>query len=146
MDANGQRFWLLADAAHWPWRSSARWDAGCNALALASQRQLPDPADPLAANAAANSALERVPRTLDELGDVAYWNDGVAAIVARSHLPGEAVLLALGEAPTDLAVGFDGVLYIVLPTGVRMHDLRAAPNPFADEHAVAVPVVPEVCR
>ena len=124
MDANGQRFWLLADATHWPWRRAARWDAGCRALRLASERQLPDPADPPAANAAANSALERVPRTLDELGSVAYWNAGAGAVVARSHLPGEAVLLPLGEAPTDIVAGSDGVLYVALPGGVRLHDLR----------------------
>jgi phage tail-like protein len=65
-----------------------------------------------------------VPRAVDELEGVAYWNAGAGAIVARSHLPGEAMPLALAEAPTDLAVGFDGVLYVALAGGVRMHDLR----------------------
>src|SRR5690606_5253417 len=80
--------------------------------------------DPAAANAAANSALERVPRAVDEIEAVAYWSAGESAIVARSHLPGEAVLLPLGEPPTDLAVGFDGVLYVATAEGIRMHDLR----------------------
>ena len=29
MDANGLRFWLLADAAHWPSRSHTAWHAEC---------------------------------------------------------------------------------------------------------------------
>src|SRR5687767_160431 len=108
MDANGQRFWLLADASHWRWRGQSRWDAGCRALRLASERTLPDPTEPGTANAAANTALERVPRTMDELEGVAYWNAAEGAVVARSHLPGEAVLLTLNEAPSDIVVGFDG--------------------------------------
>lgn len=124
MDANGQRFWLLADASHWRWRGRSRWDAGCRALRLASERTLPDPAEPGTANGVANTALERVPRTMDEVGGVAYWNAAEGAVVARSHLPAEAVRLTLGEAPTDIVVGFDGVLYIAIPGAIRMHDLR----------------------
>ena len=35
MDANGLRFWLLADAAHWPSRSHTAWHAECRMLRLA---------------------------------------------------------------------------------------------------------------
>lgn len=124
MDANGQSFWLLGDAAHWRWRSHVRWDAGCRALCLASERTLPPPADAAAARAAANSALERIPRCLDGAGALAYWNPAAQAIVARSALPGEVVRLPLPETPSDLAVGFDGVLYAAVGGGIRLHDLR----------------------
>ena len=87
MDANGQHFWLLADARHWRQRSHAEWDEECRVLHLASERSLPAPADPSAALAAATSALERVPRAVDSLGGVAYWNATAGAIVSRSHLP-----------------------------------------------------------
>lgn len=124
MDANGLRFWLLADAGHWRSRSHAVWDTDCRALRLASERSLPAPADPAAAFAAALSALEAIPRALDPHGAVAYWNVGASAVVARSHLPGEAITLPLDATPSDLLVGLDGVLYCALPTGIRMHDLR----------------------
>ena len=66
MDANGLRFWMLADAGHWPTRAHAVWDSECRTLQLASERSLPAPADPSAAFAAANSALERIPRAVDQ--------------------------------------------------------------------------------
>ncbi|WP_341679309.1 phage tail protein [Niveibacterium sp. SC-1] len=124
MDANGLRFWLLADDRHWRSRSHVSWDAECKVLRLASERVLPPPADPAAAFAAANAAVDRVPRALDASGCVATWDAAANAVVVRSALPGEAILLALGETPTDLIVGFDGVLYCALPSGIHMHDLR----------------------
>src|SRR5262245_63002494 len=105
MDANGLRFWLLADARHWRARSHALWDDKCRVLRLPSERTLPAPADPMAALAAATSALEAIPRAVDVQGTVAYWNAAANAVVARSHLPGEAVTLALAAAPSDMLVG-----------------------------------------
>ena len=124
MDTNGLRFWLLGDASHWRRRAHAVWDADCHVLRLASERSLPAPADPTAALATATSALERVPRTVDSLGGVAWWNPGAGAIVARSHLPDEAVSLPLPSTPSDIVVGFDGVLYAALADTIVMHDLR----------------------
>lgn len=124
MDANGLRFWMLADAGHWPARAHAVWDAGCRTLQLASERSLPAPADPSAAFAAANSALERIPRAVDQFDAVAYWDEAAGAIAVKSHLPDPAVALPLGQRPSDLCVGADAVLYIALPDGVLMHDLR----------------------
>ena len=45
MDANGLRFWLLADAAHWPGRAHTAWHAECGTLRLASERHLTAPVD-----------------------------------------------------------------------------------------------------
>jgi phage tail-like protein len=131
MDANGLRFWLLADGRHFPSRSHAVWDRRCRVLRLASERTLPPPADIAAALATATSALERVPRTLDAHGSLARWveeadaNGNVGAVVVASpHLPDEIVLLALPERPSDLVAGYDGVLYLALGDRVLMHDLR----------------------
>ena len=123
MDANGLRFWLLADAAHWPSRAHTAWHAECGTLRLASERRLTAPVD-LAAFAAANTALEAIPRAVDIHDGVARWNGGAGAIVVRSHLPGDALLLPLPEAPTDLCVGANGVLYLALSDRVHLHDLR----------------------
>lgn len=124
MDANGLGFWLLADARHWRARSHVVWDRECRVLRLASERSLPPPSDPSAALSAAGSALEAIPRALDGQGAVAYWNAAASAVVARSYLPHEAITLPLPATPSDLAVGFDGVLYCALPDAVVMHDLR----------------------
>src|SRR5687767_4632477 len=123
MDANGLRFWLLADAAHWPSRAHTAWHAECGTLRLASERRLTAPID-LTAFAAANTALEAIPRAVDIHGGVARWNGGAGAIVVHSHLPGDALLLPLPEAPTDLGVGANGVLYLALSDRVHLHDLR----------------------
>jgi phage tail-like protein len=124
MDANGQRFWLLGDARHWRFRSHVVWDGECRVLRLASERTLAPLADAAASFAAANTALENIPRAVDSQGAVAHWDVAANAVVARSHLPGEAIALALEATPSDLAVGFDGVLYCALPDAIRMHDLR----------------------
>jgi hypothetical protein len=58
MDANGQRFWLLADERHWPGRSHVDYRADCRALRLASERSLS--AAPADAAAIAAAALERL--------------------------------------------------------------------------------------
>ena len=131
MDANGSRFWLLAEGRHFPSRSHAVWDRRCRVLRLASERTLPPPADIAAALATASSALERVPRTLDAHGSLARWVEQAdahgnvgAVVVASPHLPDEIVLLALPERPSDLVAGYDGVLYLALGDRVLMHDLR----------------------
>jgi hypothetical protein len=103
MDANGQRFWLLADDRHWPGRSHVDYRADCRALRLASERSLSTaPAD---AAAIAAAALERLPRSVDRHGASARWDEAVMAIVVVSHLPAVATLLPLSERPLDFAVG-----------------------------------------
>ncbi len=123
MDANGQRFWLLADDRHWPGRTHVDYrGAGCRALRLASARTLSAAPDDAAAIAAA--ALERLPRAADRHGAIARWDEAAMAIVAVSHLPAAATLLPLTERPQDFAVGFDDVLYVVLAERLLLHDLR----------------------
>lgn len=126
MDANGLTFFQLADGARWREREHVRWDAGCRALALASERALDAPISD-EAFAVASGALDAVPRAADAYGAVARWEGGeggASAVVAHSHLSPDAVLLPLAERPSDLAVGADGVLYVAQPGGVTMHDLR----------------------
>ncbi|WP_460890869.1 phage tail protein, partial [Ramlibacter alkalitolerans] len=128
MDANGLRFWLLGEAAHFPGLEHVAWDAGCRLLRLASERTLQAALAPAAAFAAAQSALERVPRAIDALGCVARWDAAAGTVRVKSPLPDEVDLLPLAEPPTDLCAAPDGILYIALPTGVRLHDLRGRWN------------------
>lgn len=122
MDANRQRFWLLADAAHWPWLEHVDHRPGCRALHLASERSLGATADDAAAIATA--ALERLPMAIDREGAHAWWDEGAGALLARSHLPGTATLLALPERPRDFAIGHDDVLVVALTERLLLHDLR----------------------
>ncbi|WP_291994994.1 phage tail protein [Candidatus Accumulibacter sp. ACC003] len=122
MDANGQRFYLLADDRHWPGRSRVDYRAGCRALRLASERSLAAP--PADAVAIAGTALERLPRSVDRHGACARWEQDAMAIVVVSHLPAAATLLSLGERPLDFAAGFDDVLYVALAGRLLLHDLR----------------------
>jgi phage tail-like protein len=124
MDANGHRFWQLADAGHFAATRHAQWDRTCRVLRLASQRTLPPALAPAAAQAAATAALDRIPRAVDALEGVASWDAEANAVVVHSHVPGDMVLLPLPQAPTDLCTGADGILYAALPDGVHMHDLR----------------------
>lgn len=125
MDANGQRFWLLADARHWPQRQDAVWDSACRVLRLASRRTLPPQLTAAEAFARAQAALEQVPRAIDAVGSVASWDAAAGAVLAQSPaLAGAAVRLALDAAPTDLCAAPDGVLYAAVEGRIHLHDLR----------------------
>lgn len=129
MDANGARFWMLADARHFVARRHAVWDKACRVLRLASERTLTPALPPADAFAAAQAALEQVPRAVDALESVARWDAASGTVIAASRLPGDAAasevtLLSLAEPPRDLCTGADGVLYLALPGRVRLHDLR----------------------
>lgn len=124
MDANGLKFWQLADARQLPGRRHTVWDAGRHVLRLASERRLVPALAAGAAHAAAQGALEGIPRAVDEREDVAWWDAAANLVRAASQLPGDAPLLPLDETPTDLCTGHDGVLYAVLPGRIHLHDLR----------------------
>lgn len=131
MDANGLRFWMLADDAHWHrWTTSdVHYDGERRSLRLASKRaslQWPDhPAE-------AVSALERVPQTLDSFETRARWDAATGTVVASGALAGEtAIFVPTGdEVPSDLAMGYDGILYIALGGRVVMLDRRDRWAPF----------------
>jgi len=124
MDANGLRFWQLADPRHFPATQHVAWDAACRVLRLASERTLVPALSPADAFDAAQEALERIPRAIDTQEGVAHWDVASNAVVATSYLPGAATLLPLEETPSDLCTGHDGVLYAALSTRLRLHDLR----------------------
>ena len=140
MDANGLRFWLLADARHWRLGDGATYDAEHRCLRLASRRDAalspPEiegapPAVPVlppdgAAGAAQRDALAAPPMTRDRFGTLAWWDPAERSLVAASA-GGEELPIWSPSGPgdvTDVAVGHNGVLYIAVGGRVVLHDLR----------------------
>ncbi|MDM0011744.1 phage tail protein [Variovorax sp. J22P168] len=124
MDANGLRFWQLADRTAWPDLRHAGVQGECAALRLASERTLQPALAPAAAFAAAQAALDEVPRAVDALECVASWDGGLRGIVVHGPLPDDVLLRELDEPPSDLCVAHDGVLLAALAGRVLLHDLR----------------------
>jgi phage tail-like protein len=128
MDANGLRFWMLADRAHWVCNAGADYDDHCQRVRLRSgrDRSLPETVNGSGAETEARAALEVIPHTHDLLGARAYWDPTARVVGATSDLPAavEAWRPAVDIAPDDLVLGFDGILYVALNGSVVMHDLR----------------------
>lgn len=112
MDANGLKFWMLADERDWRLDADShlRYDAERRHLRLASERPLP-PHIETRANAA--FLLGKIPQTLDAYATRAFYDEAAKTIVATGVLPSVVKISApLPQPPTDLAMGFDGVLYL----------------------------------
>ena len=122
MDSNGLRFWMLSDDAHWERQGGLQYDSGRRALRLASQRSMP------AWSASENEArrlLDRVPQSIDQFGTYASWSPG-GRVVATGAGPGEVTLFIApaADSATDVAVGYDGILYVAIAGRVTLVDLR----------------------
>ena len=154
MDANGLRFWMLAREQDWVTGPDADYDAERRRLRVRSgrDRALPVGANGVGAEAEARAALERTPQTRDAYGTRAYWDDDVNLIVATglADAAGADVGAASGarsavrlmatpddERPTDLALGYDGILYVAVGGSVVLHDLRGRIERFDASHGVS---------
>jgi phage tail-like protein len=131
MDANGLRFWMLADERHYRLHGDppgVQYDPERRSLRLASQRPLPPPPDveEPGSEAEAISRVERVPQTRDGYGTRAYWDADVGAVMATGALPSAVPIFEppAGETVTDLAMGYDGVLYLAEGGRVVLQDRR----------------------
>ncbi|WP_437310849.1 phage tail protein [Sorangium sp. So ce388] len=130
MDANRLRFWMLADERDWTpvTPDDIRHDPRRRALVLSSRRDLPPVVEH---EAEASARLARVPGAIDAFGTWARWDETARKVMATGAVPGEAPIFtpAAGEAPTDLAIGHDGALYIALGGRVVIQDLRGRWDP-----------------
>jgi phage tail-like protein len=142
MDANGQRFFLLADAADFEGAASdVVFDTKKRRLRLASTRIGPAPR--AVATPRAEALLDRVPSALDAFGTYAWWDEAAGRVLASGALEEpearetrRAVRSApvplfprvdeapLAIAPTDLCLGDGGVLALALGGAVTLVDLR----------------------
>ncbi len=124
MDANGLRFWMLATADQWTSVKDLpplEYDQPCQRLRLASERLLPPWSQSTSEQTSdtALSRLEQVPQTLDGYGTRAFWEPTSGKILATGALPRSVPIFTpeVGNPPTDLAMGYDGILYIALRSG-----------------------------
>src|SRR6185503_6166060 len=137
MDANGLRFWMLADEQDWKLLEEVphvQYDRERRSLRLASERDLDASEDAPQLDAAVESALRQkavlrlasVPRTRDGFGTFAFWDAQTRTVMAGGAVPG-AVPIFVPPGPgvaTDLAAGYDGVLYVAIDGRVVMQDRR----------------------
>lgn len=137
MDANGLRFWMLANREDWHFAADApplTYDRSLRCVRLVSRRPpLPLPADLAANRATAEERLLRVPQAQDLYQTSAAWDPGTRTIVATGAVPGVAPIYSPGPAadPTDLAMGYDGVLYLAVGGAVVLFDVRGRWQPAA---------------
>lgn len=152
MDANGQRFFLLADAADFVALEGAAHDAARRRLRLASVRTGPAPR--AVPEAEARAWLDRVPGALDGFGTYARWDVVRGRVLAAGALEEprdreqrgarvrEAVPLfprepepQLAQAPTDVCLGEGGVVAVAIGGEVTLLDVRGrfAPRPVPHE-------------
>ncbi|MDZ7754063.1 MAG: phage tail protein [Gammaproteobacteria bacterium] len=126
MDANGLKFWLLADEAHWhlPGEPPAlEYDAQRRSLRLARQRREQTLAED---REASETRLETVPQARDEHGNRAWWDAEWQRILAVGVNDTPRIIYSFTEEVTltDMALADDGVLYMAVDGTVIMHDRR----------------------
>jgi phage tail-like protein len=130
VDANGLRFWMLANREDWRFAADApqlTYDDSLRCVRLASRRaSLPALADRAANRAEAEERLGRVPQAQDSYQTSAFWDPSSRSVLATGAVPGVTPIYSPGPAadPTDLALGFDGVLYLAAGGAVVLLDLR----------------------
>jgi len=126
VDANGQRFWMLGGTAT-DWRLQdeprLRYQEDRRSLVLRSQRDFPEIPD---APANAEAQLAAVPQSNDAYGTRAFFDSISGVVLATGAVPGSTPIFRVppGQTLTDLADGYDGVLYLALGGSVTLVDLR----------------------
>ncbi|MBU4295136.1 MAG: phage tail protein [Desulfobulbaceae bacterium] len=127
MDANRQKFWMLASENQWHRLGDPpdlEYDGDRRSLRLAHQRRFTAFAD---SQTIARDRLELIPQTLDQYGNRAYWDSDDNSLIATGAMKGKMVILTPGAEtgpPTDMAMGHDGVLYMAINGQVLLHDRR----------------------
>lgn len=143
MDANHQRFWMLADEADWlaPGSDGAEYDDHCRRLRLRDRRPLrnfPGTVSTLAAQ----DLLDLPSRAGDAYETLAFWDEAGLRVRATGGGAPQSAPVDLCETPpdhrvADLALGYDDVLYVALQStvggaaSIGLFDLRRRWNPGA---------------
>jgi phage tail-like protein len=130
MDANGLKFWMLNAAADWlpaGGSNDLQYCAHNGRLQLRSQRlEPPLGSPPVEDHAAASALVETAPMTCDAFGGYARFDAGAGRVVAGGSGAGEVTIYTppAGKSVTDLAMGYDGVLYVAVGGTLVLVDRR----------------------
>jgi phage tail-like protein len=135
MDANRLKFWMLANQTDWHVESvdglppNLQYDSNSRVLRLANSR--PDPNWP-DAESQALGLLDSVPQTMDAWGTWAFWSATDRQVKATGAGPGNVPLFnpTPGDLVTDLALGYDDVLYVATGGHVVLLDPRERFSPY----------------
>ena len=124
MDANGTKFWMLADERHWNLVGDAvQYDSKSRTLRLARHRDIPSwPA----AEDDAKARLDIAPQSVDRFGTRAFWSAADDAVLATGAVPGNVPLVRVNpsENVTDVALGYDDLLYLAVAGQITIIDPR----------------------
>jgi hypothetical protein len=126
MDSNGLNFWMLSTAADWlpPGGSDTLYFCPDKQRLRLRSRRTGNP--PVEDFATASSLVETTPMTQDAFGNYARWDAAKSTVFAGGVGPGEISIYTppSGQTVTDLAMGFDGVLYIAVSNSLVLVDRR----------------------
>lgn len=121
---DGSVIWTCAG----PWQGGLSYCAQSNRLELRSVRGGGPPAEDLNA---ANTMLATVPMTLDPFGTYARWDQGSGLLYAGGAGPSDApppdeipIYVPPQHTVTDIAMGYDGILYMAMGGSLILTDRR----------------------
>lgn len=131
MDSNGLRFWMLSSQQDWRLAEPPPDDPSAGVTYCASRKRLylrstPD-APPNAEDFnRASDLLKLVPFARDPYGTYARWDPNSGHVMAGGAGPGEIPLYTppSHDAITDMALGYDGVLYLAVDGQLLLIDRR----------------------
>jgi len=126
MDANGLNFWMRNTAADWlpPGGSEElQYCKQSGRLQLRSRRTGKPPVEDFSA---ASALKETAPMSRDAFGNYARWDSTAKNVVAGGSGVGEVAIYTprAGQTVTDLAMGYDGVLYVAVAGTLVLVDRR----------------------
>ncbi|HEX4030668.1 MAG TPA: hypothetical protein VHX20_09920 [Terracidiphilus sp.] len=126
MDVNGLNFWMLAQQGDWLPAAGSPDLSYCSSsqrLQLRSARTGPPLAEVFTTAAA---LVEAAPMARDAFGNYARWDAGSGHVVAGGSGPGEVPIFAPPplQAVSDLALGYDGILYVAVAGSLILVDRR----------------------
>ncbi len=126
MDANGLNFWMLSTAADWlpPGGSDTLYYCTQNGRLQLRSRRTGNP--PVEDFSAASALVETAPMSRDAFGNYARWDSTANNVAAGGSGVGEVVIYTppAGQTVTDLAMGYDGALYLAVAGTLVLVDRR----------------------
>lgn len=151
MDANGLRFWLVTGNQDWVFAETPPQvvpsSNPLSTLRLTSRRSRPNSTVNESFATVARSKLEQVPQTLDAYGTWAYWDGDTRTVKATGVQPDALDILAPQSegVVSDLAMGYDGILYLVMGGQLLLSDRRNrwTPTTLAPDHFTLWRIAPD---